>query len=195
MGEIDRGEIKLPRFQRKVAWDEGTSANLIESILSGNPVGLLLTLEVEDRSKPLFKTREIPGVLEPTCDECEELLLDGQQRVMSLYRAVEDSFDKSFIVEFKRVELKQRNIYEIVKVHKIKKPRDSKGPIVYNSTNLPKEITNYFLPLRLFSQRFEREEEADVWIQSHAEKYELDTEEIKRHTDILSANFLLIRFP
>lgn len=195
LGKIDRGEIKLPRFQRKVAWDEGTSANLIESILSGNPVGLLLTLEVEDRSKPLFKTREIPGVLEPTYDECEELLLDGQQRVMSLYRAVEDSFDKSFIVEFKRVKLKQRNIYEIVKVHKIKKPKDNKGLIVYDSTNLPKEITNYFLPLRLFSQRFEREEEAAVWMQNHAEKCGLDTEEIKKAYWYIKHKFLAYQIP
>ena len=195
LGKVDRGEIKLPRFQRKVAWDEGTSANLMESILRGNPIGLLLMLEVEDRSKPPFKTREIPGALETKYDECEELLLDGQQRVMSLYRAVEDSFDKSFIVEFKLKKLRQRNIYEIIKVHKIKKPKSSKGPIVYNSTNLPEEITEYFFPLRLFSHRYEIEKEADEWIQSHTKEYELDTEEIKEAFRDIKLKFFTYHIP
>ena len=195
LGKVDRGEIKLPRFQRKVVWDEGTSASLMESILNGNPVGLLLTLEVEDRSDPPFKTREVPGVLETTYYECEELLLDGQQRVMSLYRAVEDSLDKSFIVEFKRLKLKQRNIYEIVKVHKIKKPKDKNRSIVYDSTNLPKEITNYFFPLRLLSQRFEREKEAVGWIQNHAEEHKLDAEEIQEAYWDIKHKFLAYQVP
>lgn len=167
---VHKGQIMLPRFQRKIAWNEGTSAMLMESLLKGDPIGLFLTLEVET-GKEIFKTREIQGAPGPIC-ECKELLLDGQQRIMSLYMAVKDKFAKPFIVEFEQVRQGKNSGYEI-NVHQVKKSK--KG----GELDIPEGVTNYFFPARLLSWDPDAATEATEWIKGHTEKHGLEAEAFK----------------
>jgi hypothetical protein len=81
------GKIQLPDFQRSWVWAEDRVLSLIASISSAFPIGALMTLE----SKPgvtIFARRPVQGA--PTAAKettPEELLLDGQQRMTSLYQA------------------------------------------------------------------------------------------------------------
>jgi hypothetical protein len=77
------GHLQLPDFQRNYVWGDEDVRSLIASIAKGFPVGALLTLE--SGGEVHFKPRLLAGV--PQIEVAPvELLLDGQQRVTSLYQ-------------------------------------------------------------------------------------------------------------
>lgn len=82
---VDEGQLQLPDFQRDYVWGEEDVRSLIASIAKGFPVGALLTLEAG--GAVAFKPRLLAGVrfqdVAPS-----ELLLDGQQRMTSLYQSM-----------------------------------------------------------------------------------------------------------
>lgn len=84
---IEDGTIKIPQFQREFVWTREKSANLIDSILKGYPIGTFILWKTREQ---LREVREIGGVdLPPTPDgDYAEQVLDGQQRLTSLYAAV-----------------------------------------------------------------------------------------------------------
>lgn len=85
LADIDKGKIQLPEFQRDYVWDEGNVRSLLESIAKGFPIGALLTLERGGSIE--FKPRGIEGTkVEGVAPE--HLLLDGQQRMTSLYKTI-----------------------------------------------------------------------------------------------------------
>lgn len=83
--KCDEGRLQLPDFQRDYVWGDDDVRSLIASIAKGFPVGALLTLETG--SEVRFKPRLIAGVPIKTVEPAE-LLLDGQQRITSLYQSI-----------------------------------------------------------------------------------------------------------
>lgn len=79
------GEIQLPDFQRSWVWDEDRIKSLIASISRAFPVGALMSL---DTGGPVnFKPRPVEGApAEARQAVPQSLLLDGQQRMTSLYQ-------------------------------------------------------------------------------------------------------------
>ena len=79
------GVIQLPDFQRSWVWDEDRIKSLIASVSRAFPVGALMTL---DTGGPVnFKPRPIEGAPpEARQTAPRSLLLDGQQRMTSLYQ-------------------------------------------------------------------------------------------------------------
>src|SRR5690242_2761848 len=81
-----RGVIQLPDFQRSWVWDEDRIKSLIASISRAFPVGALMTLRTGGPVR--FQPRPIEGApAEAKSVAPDELLLDGQQRMTSLYQA------------------------------------------------------------------------------------------------------------
>ena len=81
------GELQLPDFQRGWVWDDGHIRSLLASISLSYPIGAVMTL-VAGNPGVNFKARLLEGVkLEPR-PEPEMLLLDGQQRLTSLFQAL-----------------------------------------------------------------------------------------------------------
>jgi uncharacterized protein with ParB-like and HNH nuclease domain len=80
-----KGTLQLPDFQRSWVWDEDRIKSLIASISRAFPVGALMTL---DTGGPVnFKPRPIQGAPSEAKKEVPaSLLLDGQQRITSLYQ-------------------------------------------------------------------------------------------------------------
>ncbi len=85
LDECHRVLIQLPDFQRSWVWDEDRIKSLIASISRAFPVGALMSL---DTGGPVsFKPRPIEGApLEAKSTAPRSLLLDGQQRMTSLYQ-------------------------------------------------------------------------------------------------------------
>jgi hypothetical protein len=82
--KVDEGKLQLPEFQRSYVWGDEDVRSLIASIGKAFPVGALLTLETGGEVN--FKPRRLEGV--PASDaRPAELLLDGQQRMTSLYQS------------------------------------------------------------------------------------------------------------
>lgn len=85
LSQVHEGKLQLPEFQRDYVWNEGDVRSLLESIAKGFPVGALLTLERGGSIE--FKPRGIEGTSVEGVTP-EHLLLDGQQRMTSLYKTI-----------------------------------------------------------------------------------------------------------
>ena len=97
--EIDQGHLVLPRFQRHLAWRDSQIIGLFENILRkpALPIGVLLTLEVGDEQPFVFRT--IEGAPNASKDPRMHLL-DGQQRMTALWKALNDKYDdKRFFID------------------------------------------------------------------------------------------------
>jgi hypothetical protein len=85
--QCGNGKIQLPDFQRSWVWDEERIKGLIASISQAFPVGALMTLEVKLGAADTFARRPIQGADAAVGDSApDQLLLDGQQRMTSLYQ-------------------------------------------------------------------------------------------------------------
>jgi hypothetical protein len=85
LDDCHRGVLQLPDFQRSWVWDEDRIKSLIASVSRAFPVGALMSL---DTGGPVnFKPRPIEGApIVAKQVEPQSLLLDGQQRMTSLYQ-------------------------------------------------------------------------------------------------------------
>lgn len=84
--EVIRGEILLPEFQRAYVWKPTQVVRLIDSIYRDYPTGQILLWDTT--AIPI--TRQLDGV-EPTGFPTvgrPKIVLDGQQRLTSLYKAL-----------------------------------------------------------------------------------------------------------
>lgn len=82
---IHEGKIVLPEFQRDFQWDNGAVKQLLATCLTGWPIGSLLLLP--GKSQFFFSVREIEGA-PPAAPPYQMVVLDGQQRLTSLYQAL-----------------------------------------------------------------------------------------------------------
>jgi hypothetical protein len=83
--ECHLGTIQLPDFQRSWVWDEDRIKSLIASISRAFPVGALMSLNTGGPVN--FKPRPIEGApVAARSVSPQSLLLDGQQRMTSLYQ-------------------------------------------------------------------------------------------------------------
>ena len=81
------GKIQLPDFQRSWVWDEERIKGLVASISQAFPVGALMTLEVKSGAADTFARSPIQGAKAVAANAApDQLLLDGQQRMTSLYQ-------------------------------------------------------------------------------------------------------------
>lgn len=83
---IDRGDVQLPDFQRDYSWDVDRIRALIVTVLRGYPMGCLMALETRNETMR-FRPRPIPGAPD-TGNDPGLLLLDGQQRLTTLYHSL-----------------------------------------------------------------------------------------------------------
>lgn len=83
----ESGRLQLPDFQRGWVWDEERIRGLIASISRGFPVGAVMTLrtggDVEFKPRPIEGAPDAAAAMAP-----ESLLLDGQQRLTSLFQVL-----------------------------------------------------------------------------------------------------------
>ncbi len=87
LNQISAGSIRIPRFQRDFVWNQGKSADLIDSIVKGYPVGSVILWRTSE------ELRDVRGIgrlafPDPPADEKVDYILDGQQRLTSLYAAL-----------------------------------------------------------------------------------------------------------
>jgi hypothetical protein len=84
LGQIHSRETALPDFQRDFVWDPNATQELIVSIAMNYPAGSLLRIQ---NTHQLFAAREFQGAPPLNGQTPTYLVLDGQQRLTSLYQA------------------------------------------------------------------------------------------------------------
>jgi len=81
------GKIQLPDFQRGWVWDDNRIKGILASVGKSFPIGAIMLLETGNENVR-FKTKPIESVVLPTPVKPEMLILDGQQRITSLFQAI-----------------------------------------------------------------------------------------------------------
>ena len=174
------GKIQLPDFQRSWVWGEDRITSLIASISRSFPVGALMTIESRHGSTDIFARRPIQGAsFDTTKVMPEELLLDGQQRMTSLYHAcyqrgvVETLTPKNKVVRrwfyidiqkaLKSVEDREESIVAVPEDRRIKANFDR--DVVLDLTTQENEYEALMFPLnRVFDWDEWQEGFGDYWI-------------------------------
>lgn len=85
--EIESGQIKIPQFQRNFVWEKVQSAQLLDSMLKGYPIGTFIFWRTDDA---LRAVRNIGNIELPVQGQNEfvNYVLDGQQRITSFFAAI-----------------------------------------------------------------------------------------------------------
>ncbi|MDD3919478.1 MAG: DUF262 domain-containing protein [Candidatus Pacebacteria bacterium] len=84
---IHEGKIQLPDFQRGWVWDDNRIKGILASVAKSFPIGAVMLLETGNNSIR-FKTKVVEGAPESNGVKPELLILDGQQRLTSLYQSI-----------------------------------------------------------------------------------------------------------
>lgn len=84
---IRDGKTQLPDFQRGWVWDDEHIRSLLASISLSYPIGAVMMLQTGNPDVR-FKPRLVEGVNLAHLPEPERLILDGQQRLTSLFQAL-----------------------------------------------------------------------------------------------------------
>ena len=85
LANIHNGIIQLPDFQREWVWDDRHILELIASVSLSFPIGAVMFLEAGGVP---FQTRLFEGVELSPAPAPKKLVLDGQQRLTSMYLAL-----------------------------------------------------------------------------------------------------------
>jgi len=86
---VDDGSWALPDFQRDFNWNDDKIKDLLDSILRGYFIGTFLILSVDNKDKLDFGIRAVEGT-NTNLNNVKGLILDGQQRITSLYKAIKE---------------------------------------------------------------------------------------------------------
>ena len=117
IGDIKKGEIKIPQFQRKFVWKEEQAINLLDSISNNYPTGSLLFWKT---STKLATERNIGDFRLPETDDLSptNYVLDGQQRLTVIYSCFgAPDEEKGFSVGYDLVEEEFVQLSEKFEIH------------------------------------------------------------------------------
>lgn len=84
--DVGSGVLQLPDFQREWKWDDQRIRELIATVTLDYPLGVVMTLETGGKSP--FRAVPLVGSEATALRHPDLLLLDGQQRLTSLFQAL-----------------------------------------------------------------------------------------------------------
>lgn len=87
LNDIETGATKIPQFQRQFVWSIKDSAKLIDSIIKGYPIGMFIYWRTSERLRSIRNIGDI-DLPEPKDGEFVNYVLDGQQRITSIFAAL-----------------------------------------------------------------------------------------------------------
>lgn len=115
--KIDTGELGLPELQRPFIWKDSKVRDLFDSLMRGYPIGYLMMWEC-----PSLEKKKSIGVDLHSYDSPKEVIIDGQQRLTSLYAVMKgkkvsnSKFDeKSIIISYNPLQDKFEVGYQATK--------------------------------------------------------------------------------
>lgn len=162
LGSIDRGLLRLPSFQRGVAWEPKRVASMLNTIIHDLPLGVALVLNVGDQEK--FVSRALSTA--PETDEAvTEHLLDGQQRLTALYRALRDNDDKvTYFLHVPELDDDPRNDDDEISIRIVKRWRNKRGTRFPMWSDSPRDcLYRGLIPVRLIDPT---RDETGEWVEA-----------------------------
>ncbi|MGA5130176.1 GmrSD restriction endonuclease domain-containing protein [Streptomyces olivoreticuli] len=86
LADVASGVLQLPDFQRDWKWDDDRIRAIVATVTLDYPLGVVMTLETGGESP--FRARALTGAQAAEESDPSLLLLDGQQRLTSLFQAL-----------------------------------------------------------------------------------------------------------
>jgi len=83
--ELEAGNIKIPRFQRGYVWERSKAVKLLNSINAQYPIGSIFLWLAPKEFRDFIKETEDFNIPANPNAELFQFILDGQQRISSLY--------------------------------------------------------------------------------------------------------------
>jgi len=88
INELQSGNIKIPRFQRDYIWEKSKVVKLLNSIYNQYPIGSLFFWKAPGKYAFFIRPFDIDGIDDTKTEGDFQFILDGQQRIMSLFAAL-----------------------------------------------------------------------------------------------------------
>lgn len=86
--ELQAGNIKIPRFQRDYIWEKSKVVKLLNSVYHQYPIGSLFFWKAPAKYAFFIRPFDIDGINDTKTEGDFQFILDGQQRIMSLFVAL-----------------------------------------------------------------------------------------------------------
>jgi hypothetical protein len=158
LSEAEDKTLALPEFQRYIVWDPQKCASLLEAIINDNPVGIFLLLQINP-DKPPFDVRFIEGADEASGVKPTILLLDGQQRITSLFRAFSRKDKQAeYYIKFNITSNQSISFNGIQAIKRISKEANIIG-------NASEEFEKNYIPVSILNPLADSDDLMNVWIQ------------------------------
>jgi len=185
----DSGKLQLPDFQRGWVWDDDRIKSLLASVSVSFPIGAVMLLEtggehIRFKPRPLAGTHERLRTVPP-----ETLILDGQQRLTSLYQALisqtavetKDAKNKPirrwYYIDMKKaVEAEADREDALLSVPEDKRTKSFGGEVTLDVTTALHEYAADLFPVnRIFGSA--------EWRQAYSEHWNFDREKMRLFND------------
>ena len=136
---IDKGMLKLPRFQRMEAWDHNRITSFLDTVISNLPMGVVLVLEVAGEEK--FVSRYIVTAEPRTQETVTQHLLDGQQRLTAFWRAMHDSYEHDrYFIYLPELDQRDQSFAESQQIYRQRRWYNKRGRIMPQWADKPAEV-------------------------------------------------------
>ena len=110
---VDSGEVALPSFQRSYVWKNQRIADYLTALFQNRPTGTFIILSTDAENDPVFVSRAIDGTSADR-DRTRELILDGQQRLTALWRALTGQGSHRFFAVVKDITSRDMTVQNVV---------------------------------------------------------------------------------
>lgn len=200
--DIDMGTTCLPDFQRGWVWDDEHIKSLIASITNSYPIGAVMFLE-QGGEGIRFKSRSFTNVPEDD-KEPERFVLDGQQRLTSVYCAMYNqkpvptqTIKKEDVERFYYLDIEKSldpdtdRVDAVVSVPSDKKIKKDFGRVIETDLSTRRgELENHMFPLNIVFDSIALDEWKDDYRDFHLD------EEVSKRLRLFTAKVLnpIIRY-
>ncbi|MBZ5644655.1 MAG: DUF262 domain-containing protein [Acidobacteriia bacterium] len=91
MNDIENGRVRLPPFQREFVWSPTKVIDLMDSLYKGFPIGSFFYWKADRKYVTLFRDIKSLSLPSPALDQELFFILDGQQRLTSIWATFKGS--------------------------------------------------------------------------------------------------------
>ncbi len=192
LNQAAEGKAQLPEFQRGWVWPLENIRSLLASVSMGYPVGTVMMLRTGGEVR--FKQRPIEGVT--AAGTADRLILDGQQRLTSLFQALklgepvvtQDARKRRvcgwfYIDIVTALDENADREDAIVFVPADKRARNFRGEVDRDYSTPEREYAAHMFPMTRVFDPFE-------WFQGYSEHWDYDRDLLRRkdrfHSEVLS---------
>lgn len=131
LDKIDENQLFVPAFQREYVWKREHAKNLMASLIKDYPTGTMLTWETNDPPELKGRVQYDPRM------GSIRLILDGQQRITTLYMLIRGKFPPYYTAEEIRQDTRNLHVnVESLDLEYYKPIKMEKDPLWVNLTDI-----------------------------------------------------------